>query len=59
MYGFALTFIDSLNTFGFFFRFQEIRNRHWLDVMNVTGVKFQLEANVFKLSHLLDIGLIK
>ncbi|XP_052708586.1 uncharacterized protein LOC128183562 isoform X10 [Crassostrea angulata] len=37
----------------------EIRNRHWLDVMNVTGVKFQLEANVFKLSHLLDIGLIK
>ena len=38
---------------------QEIRNRHWLDVMNVTGVKFQLEANVFKLSHLLDIGLIK
>lgn len=42
-----------------FFCRQEIRNRHWLDVMNVTGVKFQLEANVFKLSHLLDIGLIK
>ncbi|KAL5009692.1 hypothetical protein ScPMuIL_011997 [Solemya velum] len=38
---------------------KEIRNRHWLQVMQVTGSSFQLEANVFKLSHLLDIGLIK
>ncbi|XP_070568705.1 dynein axonemal heavy chain 5-like isoform X4 [Ptychodera flava] len=38
---------------------QEIRNRHWLQVMSVTGSSFQLEANVFKLLHLLDIGLIK
>ncbi|XP_067674368.1 uncharacterized protein [Haliotis asinina] len=37
----------------------EIRNRHWLQVMQVTGSTFQLEANVFKLTHLLDIGLIK
>ena len=39
--------------------YQEIRNRHWLQVMQVTGSSFQLEANVFKLCHLLDIGLIK
>ncbi|WAR07684.1 DYHG-like protein [Mya arenaria] len=38
---------------------REIRNRHWLQVMQVTGSSFQLEANVFKLCHLLDIGLIK
>ncbi|KAL4232681.1 hypothetical protein ACF0H5_007369 [Mactra antiquata] len=38
---------------------KEIRNRHWLQVMSVTGSSFQLEANVFRLSHLLDIGLIK
>ncbi|OWF37572.1 Dynein heavy chain 5, axonemal [Mizuhopecten yessoensis] len=38
---------------------KEIRNRHWLEVMRVTGSSFQLEANVFKLLHLLDIGLIK
>ena len=47
-----------IDTFMLFF-LQEIRNRHWLQVMSVTGVTFQLEANVFKLSHLLDIGLIK
>lgn len=33
---------------------KEIRNRHWLEVMAVTGTSFQLEANVFKLMHLLD-----
>ena len=38
---------------------QEIRNRHWLQVMSVTNSKFQLEANLFKLGHLLDIGLLK
>ncbi|XP_060567478.1 dynein axonemal heavy chain 5-like [Ruditapes philippinarum] len=38
---------------------REIRNRHWLQVMHVTGSSFQLEANVFRLCHLLDIGLIK
>ena len=38
---------------------QEIRNRHWLQVMSVTNSTFQLEANYFKLEHLLDIGLIK
>ncbi|XP_055954878.1 dynein axonemal heavy chain 8 [Patella vulgata] len=38
---------------------KEIRNRHWLQVMQVTGSSFQLEANVFKLCHLLDIELIK
>ncbi|XP_077977225.1 dynein axonemal heavy chain 8-like isoform X3 [Glandiceps talaboti] len=38
---------------------KEIRNRHWLQVMSVTGSSFQLEANVFKLLHLLDIGLMK
>ncbi|XP_030850579.1 dynein heavy chain 8, axonemal isoform X3 [Strongylocentrotus purpuratus] len=37
---------------------KEIRNRHWLQVMGVTGSSFQLEANVFKLCHILDIGLI-
>ncbi|XP_071954985.1 uncharacterized protein [Antedon mediterranea] len=38
---------------------KEIRNRHWLQVMSVTGSSFQLEANVFKLSHILDIGLMQ
>ncbi|XP_022081686.1 dynein gamma chain, flagellar outer arm-like [Acanthaster planci] len=38
---------------------KEIRNRHWLQVMSVTGSSFQLEANVFKLLHILDIGLIE
>ncbi|KAM4771050.1 dynein axonemal heavy chain 5-like [Rhinophrynus dorsalis] len=38
---------------------KEIRNRHWLQVMSVTGSSFPLEANVFKVSHLLDIGLLK
>ncbi|XP_076466964.1 uncharacterized protein LOC143298129 [Babylonia areolata] len=41
------------------FNIPEIRNRHWLQVMQVTNSSFQLEANVFKLCHLLDIGLIK
>ncbi|XP_029452717.1 dynein gamma chain, flagellar outer arm-like [Rhinatrema bivittatum] len=36
-----------------------IRNRHWLQVMAITGSNFPLEANVFKVSHLLDIGLLK
>ncbi|XP_063714091.1 dynein axonemal heavy chain 5-like isoform X5 [Symsagittifera roscoffensis] len=36
---------------------REIRNRHWLQVMQVTGKSFLLEANVFKLKALLDIGL--
>ena len=36
---------------------QEIRNRHWLQVMHVTKKSFQLEANIFKLKHILDIGL--
>ncbi|XP_077137822.1 dynein axonemal heavy chain 5-like [Ranitomeya variabilis] len=38
---------------------KEIRNRHWLQVMSVTGSSFPLEANVFKVFHLLDIGLLK
>ncbi|XP_053567991.1 uncharacterized protein LOC128657631 [Bombina bombina] len=38
---------------------KEIRNRHWLQVMAATGSSFPLEANVFKVSHLLDIGLLK
>eukprot|EP00794_Sanderia_malayensis_P000407 gene407-1042_t len=38
---------------------REIRNRHWLEVMAVTGSSFQLEANVFKLMHLLDSHLVK
>ncbi|XP_066278010.1 uncharacterized protein [Branchiostoma lanceolatum] len=37
----------------------EIRNRHWLQVMSVTGSSFPLEAQAFKLFHLLDIGLIQ
>ncbi|XP_075255403.1 dynein axonemal heavy chain 5-like isoform X4 [Convolutriloba macropyga] len=36
---------------------REIRNRHWLQVMQVTGKSFLLEANVFKLKALLEIGL--
>ena len=39
------------------FLYQEIRNRHWLQVMHVTKKSFQLEANIFKLKHILDIGL--
>ncbi|XP_075124385.1 uncharacterized protein LOC142197756 [Leptodactylus fuscus] len=38
---------------------KEIRNRHWLQVMSVTGSSFPLETNVLKVSHLLDIGLLK
>lgn len=38
---------------------KEIRNRHWLQVMSVTGSSFQLEAHIFKLVHLLDIGLLQ
>ncbi|KAG8444848.1 hypothetical protein GDO86_009850 [Hymenochirus boettgeri] len=38
---------------------KEIRNRHWLQVMSLTGSSFPLEANVFKVSHILDIGLLK
>ncbi|XP_048577711.1 dynein axonemal heavy chain 8 isoform X3 [Nematostella vectensis] len=38
---------------------KEIRNRHWLQVMSVTGSSFQLEAHIFKLVHLLDIGLLE
>ncbi|XP_068137634.1 dynein axonemal heavy chain 5-like isoform X2 [Hyperolius riggenbachi] len=41
------------------FKSKEIRNRHWLQVMSVTGSAFPLEANVFKVSHLLDLGLLK
>ncbi|XP_018425842.1 PREDICTED: dynein gamma chain, flagellar outer arm-like [Nanorana parkeri] len=41
------------------FKSKEIRNRHWLQVMSVTGSSFPLEANVFKVSHLLDTGLLK
>ncbi|KAM9316607.1 uncharacterized protein PAF06_007656 [Gastrophryne carolinensis] len=41
------------------FKSKEIRNRHWLQVMSVTGSSFPLEANVFKVSHLLNIGLLK
>ncbi|XP_028415382.1 dynein heavy chain 8, axonemal-like isoform X2 [Dendronephthya gigantea] len=37
---------------------KEIRNRHWLQVMSVTGSSFQLEANVFRLKYLLDNELI-
>ncbi|XP_033874385.3 dynein axonemal heavy chain 8-like [Acipenser ruthenus] len=38
---------------------KEIRNRHWLQVMTVTGSSFPLEATVFKLHHLLGIELLK
>lgn len=38
---------------------KEIRNRHWLQVMHVTKKSFQLEANIFKLNHIMDIGLIE
>ncbi|XP_052089132.1 uncharacterized protein LOC127725852 isoform X10 [Mytilus californianus] len=38
---------------------KEIRNRHWSRVMFVTHSSFPLEANVFKLKHLLEIELIK
>ncbi|XP_077973667.1 uncharacterized protein LOC120348568 isoform X2 [Styela clava] len=37
----------------------KIRNRHWLQVMSVTFSKFQLESNIFKMGHLLDIGLLE
>ena len=36
---------------------KEIRNRHWLQVMQVTKSSFRLEAAVFKLHDLIDIGL--
>ena len=36
---------------------KEIRNRHWLQVMQVTKSSFRLEAAVFKLNDLIDIGL--
>ena len=36
---------------------KEIRNRHWLQVMQVTKSTFRLESNIFKLNDLVDIGL--
>ena len=38
---------------------REIRNRHWLKVMQITGCSFQLESSLFKLNDLLDIHLDK
>ena len=38
---------------------KQIRSRHWLQVMQVTGSNFQLEASQMKLCHLLDCDLIK
>ena len=38
---------------------KQIRSRHWLQVMQVTGSTFQLEASQMNLSHLLDCDLIK
>ncbi|CAF3791725.1 unnamed protein product, partial [Rotaria sp. Silwood1] len=38
---------------------REIRSRHWLKVMQITGCSFQLESSVFKLNDLLDISLDK
>ena len=36
-----------------------IKNRHWLQVMNITGKSFNLDTNFFKLSHLLDAELLR
>ena len=38
---------------------REIRSRHWLKVMQITGCSFQLESSIFKLHDLLDIALDK
>ncbi len=38
---------------------REIRSRHWLKVMQITGCSFQLESSIFKLNDLLDISLDK
>ena len=38
---------------------QEVRNRHWLKVMQVTGCTFQLEGSVFCLESLVEAGLLK
>ena len=35
---------------------KEIRNRHWLQVMQVTSSAFRLESAVFRLNDLIDIG---
>ncbi len=35
---------------------KEIRNRHWLQVMQVTKSAFRLESTVFRLNDLIDIG---
>ncbi|CAF1326895.1 unnamed protein product [Adineta steineri] len=36
---------------------REIRSRHWLKVMQITGYQFQLESTIFRLNDLLDIPL--
>ncbi|UJR24993.1 hypothetical protein I4U23_006354 [Adineta vaga] len=38
---------------------REIRSRHWLKVMQITGCQFQLESSIFKLNDLLEIPLDK
>ncbi len=38
---------------------KEIRNRHWLQVMQATGTSLRLEAAVFRLDELVDSGLEK
>eukprot|EP00118_Oscarella_pearsei_P013596 m.109954 g.109954 ORF g.109954 m.109954 type:complete len:5180 (+) comp37381_c0_seq5:135-15674(+) len=37
----------------------DIKNRHWVEVMETTGKVFQLEAHYFRMSHLLDAGLVE
>ena len=36
---------------------KEVRNRHWIQVMQVTKSAFRLEAAIFKINDLIDIGL--
>jgi hypothetical protein len=50
-----------LNVFPLLLRLSgnEIRKRHWLLVLEVTGKPFQFESLCFKLSHLLECGLIE
>ena len=38
---------------------KEVKNRHWLQVMSVVNCTFQLEGSIFKMSHLLDAGLLQ
>jgi dynein heavy chain len=38
---------------------KEIRNRHWIQIMNISNFNFPLETKLLKLNHLLEANLLR